>query len=76
MGGPKQRDHFLRQHRVRDADSLPVRHHGGMGQHSLLGESINSYQEDNLLLSRVIRVEIIIDPVTFVYMLWHVATLE
>ena len=43
VGGPQQRHHLIRQHRLRHADRLPVRHHGGLDQHPLLGEQTYAY---------------------------------
>ena len=38
LGRAKPGDHQLRQHRLGHAHSLPVRHHGGLDPHPLLGE--------------------------------------
>ncbi len=46
MGGAELRDHLLRQHRVRHADSLPVRHNGRLDADTVLGKTSNSRLRD------------------------------
>ena len=41
VDGPEPGDHQLRQHHAGHAHHLPVRHHGGMDTHHVLGEEKN-----------------------------------